>query len=142
VTIRGILFDKDGTLLDYWKTWVPINREAALFAAAGDEALADELLQRAGHNPVTNHVTSGSVLAVGSHDEIAAAFAATLGLRTPANLAKEVERVFREGGGRHSVLMEGVRWKRSSACGIAGIDWGLRPTTPSVDCTALLGAMG
>ena len=29
VKIRGILFDKDGTLLDYWRTWVPINREIA-----------------------------------------------------------------------------------------------------------------
>ena len=34
VAIRGILFDKDGTIIDYWRTWVPINREAALYAAA------------------------------------------------------------------------------------------------------------
>ena len=27
VAIRGILFDKDGTVIDYWRTWVPINRE-------------------------------------------------------------------------------------------------------------------
>ena len=30
MAIRGILFDKDGTIIDYWRTWVPINREAAL----------------------------------------------------------------------------------------------------------------
>lgn len=109
VTIRGILFDKDGTLLDYRKTWVPINREAALFAAGGDTTLADELLRHGGHDPATDRVASGSVLAVGSHDEIAAAFAAKLGARTPASLAKKIELIFREGGAKHSVLIEGVR---------------------------------
>jgi phosphoglycolate phosphatase len=108
VTIRGILFDKDGTLLDYWKTWIPINREAALFAASGDVALADALLRQGGHDPDTDHVASGSVLAVGSHDEIAAVFAARLGSRTPPNLAEHIERIFREGGAKHSVLIEGV----------------------------------
>ena len=49
--IRAILFDKDGTIIDYWKTWVPINREVALFAAGGDPLLADELLCAGGHDP-------------------------------------------------------------------------------------------
>lgn len=108
MTIRGILFDKDGTLIDYWKTWIPINREAALFAAAGDPAVADELLCRGGQNPITNTVVPGSLLAVGTHDEIAAAFAARLGSSAPANLAREVERIFREGGAKYSVLINGV----------------------------------
>src|SRR5690606_4242416 len=43
-TISGILFDKDGTLLDYAKSWVPVNYELARIAAAGDEALARKLL--------------------------------------------------------------------------------------------------
>jgi phosphoglycolate phosphatase len=109
VTIRGLLLDKDGTLLDYWRTWLPINREAALFAASGDAALADDLLRHGGHDPITQHVASGSVLAVGSHDEIAAAFAEKLGTRTPANLSQRIELIFREGGARHSVLIEGVQ---------------------------------
>ena len=33
MAIRGILFDKDGTLIDYRRTWVPINREVADFVA-------------------------------------------------------------------------------------------------------------
>ncbi len=33
--IAGILFDKDGTLLDYVKSWVPVNYELARIAAQG-----------------------------------------------------------------------------------------------------------
>lgn len=106
--IRGILLDKDGTLIDYWRTWVPINREAALFAAGGDAALADELLALGGHDPVTDVVAAGTVLAAGSLDEIAATFAARLGGRTPASLAAGIDRVFRDGGARHAVLVDGA----------------------------------
>ena len=51
MAIRGILFDKDGTVIDYWRTWVPINREVALYAARGDHTVADELLGWAGTIP-------------------------------------------------------------------------------------------
>jgi len=106
--IGAVLFDKDGTLVDYWRTWVPINREVALFAAGGDAALADELLARGGQDPATGSVIPGSVLAAGSHDEIAAAFAQHLGSRTPRNLATHVERIFAEAGAKGSVLIEGA----------------------------------
>ena len=106
--IRGVLFDKDGTLLDYWRTWGPINREVAFYSAGGNSALADELLRLGGHDPDTDHITPGSVLAAGSHDEVAELFAARLEARTPRFLAREIERIFREGGARHAVLMDGV----------------------------------
>jgi phosphoglycolate phosphatase len=106
--IRGLLFDKDGTLLDYARTWVPINREVALFAATGDPALADELLALGGHDPATDSVVPGSVLAAGSHDEVAEVFAARLGHAAPAALATAIERIFREGGARHAVAIDGA----------------------------------
>ena len=106
--IRGILFDKDGTLLDYWKTWVPINRTIAMFAAGGDVRLAGELLRAGGHDPETDQVTSGTVLAAGSHDEIADVFASVLKERTPRDLVLHVEQLFREGGAKHSVLIDGA----------------------------------
>ena len=108
MSIRGILFDKDGTLIDYRRTWVPINREVADFAAGGDPRLAAELLARNGHDPATDRVTAGSVLAAGSVDDIAAAFAAQLGARAPQALAAGIDRLFREGGARHSVPIGGV----------------------------------
>jgi phosphoglycolate phosphatase len=109
MAIRGILFDKDGTVIDYWHTWVPINREVALFAAGGDAALAAELLQHGGHDPETNRITAGTVLAAGSVDDIAGAFAAHLGDRTPPHLAAGIEAIFRRGGAQHSALIAGAR---------------------------------
>jgi phosphoglycolate phosphatase len=107
-TIKGVLFDKDGTLIDYGRTWIPINREVALFAAGGDPVVADRLLAIGGHDPETDRVTPGSELAGGSVAELADLFAAHLGADAPPHLETEIDRLFREGGARHSVLLPGV----------------------------------
>ena len=70
-TISGILFDKDGTLLDYAKSWVPVNYELARIAAAGDETLARKLLVAGSMDPDTGFVTPDSLLAAGNTVEIA-----------------------------------------------------------------------
>ena len=70
-TISGILFDKDGTLLDYARSWVPVNYELARIAAAGDEVLARALLLAGGMDPDTGYVTPDSLLAAGNTVEIA-----------------------------------------------------------------------
>jgi phosphoglycolate phosphatase len=109
MAIRGILFDKDGTVIDYWRTWVPINRQAALYAARGDTALADELLRRGGHDPATDHVTPGSPLAAGDFLDIAQAFAAHPQVAAAGQLVAGIERIFCAGGAQHSVLIDGAR---------------------------------
>jgi len=70
-TIAGILFDKDGTLLDYARSWLPVNRELAQIAARGDEALARRLLVAGGMDPDSGYVTPDSLLAAGNTVEIA-----------------------------------------------------------------------
>ncbi len=72
--IRAVLFDKDGTLLDYNLTWGPINVAAAEIAAGGDPVLADRLLAEGGMDRVTMVTRSGSLLAAGHTIEIAAAW--------------------------------------------------------------------
>ena len=69
-TIKGILFDKDGTLLDYDASWLPVNRELASIAAQGDKALADRLLVACGMDPVTGHIVPDSLLAAGNTRQI------------------------------------------------------------------------
>ena len=108
MAISALLFDKDGTIIDYWLTWVPINREVALFAAGGDNELAVELLRAGGYDPATMRILPGSVLAAGSVDDIAGAFAAHLGSRTPDQLAAGIEAIFRQAGAQHARLVDGA----------------------------------
>jgi len=109
MAIGGILFDKDGTIIDYWRTWVPINRAAALYAADGDKAIADDLLRRAGHDPVTDRITPGSPLAAGDALDIAEAFATRPGIAPAARLVGGIERLFCTCSAKHSLLISGVR---------------------------------
>ena len=106
VPVRAVLFDKDGTLLDYARTWTPINREIALLAARGDPHLADTLLALGGQDPVTGVVRPGSPLAAGTHDEVAELFASHLGDATPTGLAMTIAHAFETGGARHAVLVD------------------------------------
>jgi phosphoglycolate phosphatase len=71
--IKAILFDKDGTLLDFEATWAPINQQAGLLAASGDPELARHILDRCGVDPVTGRTRAESPLAIAAADEIAEA---------------------------------------------------------------------
>ncbi len=94
MTIRGVLFDKDGTLLDYVATWMPLNRKAALAAAGGDQALAARLLAASGYDAATDRVLSGSPLAASTNREIAAGWAELMPGRDVAELTRLLEEIF------------------------------------------------
>lgn len=67
VPVRGILLDKDGTLIDCDATWAPVIRHLVVdLTPPGD---ADELMEAAGLDPATGRLRAGSVWAAGStHD--------------------------------------------------------------------------
>ena len=69
--IQGILFDKDGTLLDVNATWVPIYREALKQLFGLDDA-AEAKMEVAGYDRATGKLKAGSPLAGGTNREIAA----------------------------------------------------------------------
>lgn len=71
--IKAILFDKDGTLIDFEATWGPVNQRIGLFAAKGDHALARSILDRCGVDPETGKTRAESPLAIAAADEIAIA---------------------------------------------------------------------
>lgn len=94
--ISAILFDKDGTLLDFDEAWIPAYDTASLFAAKGDAALAERFLAATGLNRASGTCAAGSLLAAGNSAEIAAAWIA-LGAAFPADsLAAELDRIFSE----------------------------------------------
>lgn len=95
--ITGILFDKDGTLLDFDKSWAPVNRKASLFAAAGDEILADRLMVICGMDPLTGKVSSGSLFAAAAPSEIATAMSNAGALFDADELTRHLDRIYVEG---------------------------------------------
>ncbi len=102
MTIEGVLFDKDGTLLDFQATWLPVLREAAVAAAGGEGESALHLLAIGGYDASLEQVRAGSLLAAGNTAEIAAAWAAHLPGRDTYELVALLDRIFVEGGARHA----------------------------------------
>jgi phosphoglycolate phosphatase len=97
--IRGLLFDKDGTLFDFQKSWAPINLRAARFASGADEALRLRLLAVGGIDPGNGFAAADGLLAAGNAAEIAEAWIAAGSAMTLASLTAALDRIFLEGAG-------------------------------------------
>lgn len=96
-SIRAVLFDKDGTLVDYDASWSGVNLKAVAFAAAGDAGLADRLTEVAGIDAAGRARGPGALIAAGSAGEIAEAFVAAGARFDPDELATELDRLFLAG---------------------------------------------
>jgi phosphoglycolate phosphatase len=66
MSIRGILFDKDGTLIEVNATWVPLYRRMLGDLFGVDSDGADAMMARAGLARATEKFQPGSVLAGGT----------------------------------------------------------------------------
>src|SRR5690606_31830147 len=70
--IRGILFDKDGTLIDFNATGAAVARKMALRAAGGNAARADLLLAQSGFDAAAGRVRADSVFPAGTNADVVA----------------------------------------------------------------------
>ena len=95
--IKAILFDKDGTLVDFDRTWAQTNRKAALLAADGDPMLADLLLIECGMDPLTGKTRADSMFAAANANEIAAHMVAHGSPVETERLARMLDQAFIEG---------------------------------------------
>jgi phosphoglycolate phosphatase len=68
--IKGILFDKDGTLVDFNATWLGIADFMAMDAAEGDRWKADRLLAAAGFDFAAKRFKPDSIFASGSNMDV------------------------------------------------------------------------
>ena len=72
MTIRGVIFDKDGTLFDFQSTWGIWTAKVLARIAGSDEALLRQLAHALGYDVQTRRVQPGSVIVAGTPMEISA----------------------------------------------------------------------
>lgn len=94
--IQGLLFDKDGTLIDFFETWSPVYEQAAHHVARGDRKLAEHLLAIGGRDPATKRFRPESPLASGTNEQITRLWAAAAGHADVQGLNLHLNRFFKE----------------------------------------------
>lgn len=72
MTIRGVLFDKDGTLIEVNDTWVPIYRQMLQDLLQTDAEGAEAMMEKAGYERATGKFRVNSILASGTTRELIA----------------------------------------------------------------------
>lgn len=85
--IRGALFDKDGTLIDFTATWRGLSEGMIRDYADGDDDLARSLGRAVGFDVETGVFLPGSPIVADAADEVARLMAAL----TPGRTADEIE---------------------------------------------------
>ncbi len=107
--IRGILFDKDGTLLDFDATWPPAYAAVAeeLAGLAGDPALAPRIMRLGGYGD-GGVLDPASVFACGTTSEIVDFCARLPELGGLEGVAARVDEIFTEFGKRGPLAIDNL----------------------------------
>jgi phosphoglycolate phosphatase len=107
--IKGILFDKDGTLIDFDRTWSAIADLMALKAANGRRDEADRLLAIAGYDSEAKRFKADSVFAAGTNADIIALWYPHLTDAERMATLDECNRFTSETGGSKPHPLDGVK---------------------------------
>ena len=107
--IKGILFDKDGTLIDFNATWFGVADMMALRAGADDRARADELLALAGFDFATRRFIPDSVFAAGSNADLVELWYPELSNGERQEMLVEFDRVTSQDDASRPVELTGCR---------------------------------
>jgi phosphoglycolate phosphatase len=101
VPIRAILFDKDGTLVDFQRTWGPATHAVIAHFAAGDQAVYDRLAAVSGFIAGERRFVAGSPLIAGATPDYGRLWAQALGRPATADFFAEIDRLFQVCGLEH-----------------------------------------
>lgn len=107
--IRGVLFDKDGTLVDFQKTWFAIGDLLALAAADGDRGKADDLMEAAGYDFEASRFKADSVFAAGTNADIVALWYPDAPAVDRLAMTGKFDVFTAQEGARRAVPLEGAR---------------------------------
>ena len=94
MTVKAVLFDKDGTLIDFMGTFGPATTRVIQALANGSDVVAAELAETVDFNMVTQVVDTNSVLIAGSLEDIVRVFAPVLNQAYSADLLTRVDELF------------------------------------------------
>lgn len=108
-TIKGVLFDKDGTLVDFQRTWYAIGDMMALEAADGDRQRANALMAEAGYDHATAGFLADSVFAAGTNADIVSLWYPDLDNDARAAVISRFDTVTAEQGALQAVALEGIK---------------------------------
>lgn len=107
--IKGILFDKDGTLVDFHATWFAIGDMLALRAADGDRGRANDLLATAGFDFANHRFVPDSIFAAGTNADIVALWYPGLANGARQAMIAEFDRFTTAEGAAKPVVLPGCR---------------------------------
>ncbi|GGD92709.1 phosphatase [Aureimonas endophytica] len=99
--VEAVLFDKDGTLLDFDATWGPATAEVLRELSGGDAALFERLAASCGFLPETGGFLPDSPVIGGYTDDFAPAWATILGRPYDEAFKTRVDALFRAASLRH-----------------------------------------
>jgi phosphoglycolate phosphatase len=106
--VRAVLFDKDGTLLDFDATWAPSLAEAMEALSDGDAALAVSLAEGCGLDVAAMRFRADSPFLGGYTDDFAPRWAERLGVAYDAGFVARLDASFRAASLRHMTAFADV----------------------------------
>lgn len=107
--IKGILFDKDGTLVDFEATWHAIGDAMALKAASGDREQANLLMEAAGYDLAAARFKADSVFAAGANPDIVELWYPALNAEDRAAMVTHFDETSAVEGAAQAVPINGVK---------------------------------
>lgn len=107
--IKGILFDKDGTLVDFQRTWFAIGDMMALEAAGGDRLRADILMTNAGYDFEAAGFRADSVFAAGTNADIVSLWYPHLARDARGAMVTRFDTVTAEQGALQAIALDGIK---------------------------------
>ncbi|MBL8582787.1 MAG: HAD family hydrolase [Rhizobiaceae bacterium] len=139
--IKGILFDKDGTLVDFQATWFAIGEELAMRAAGGSRPRAEALLMEAGYDFEHHRFVADSVFAAGTNADIVALWYPELSAAERQPMVTEFDTLTAIEGAAKSVPLPGIREALAELHGI-GLRLGVATNDSTGGAERTLAALG